>query len=122
MDVKVYEFSRCSTCVKALKYLDAHKIRYTKLPIVEQPPTKKELKQMLGYLQARGGSIKNLFNTSGELYREMKLSDRLKAGLSEAEALDLLAKHGKLIKRPFALTENDGLVGFKENEWNQILK
>lgn len=122
MDAKVYEFSRCSTCVKALKYLDAQKIKYTKIPIVEQPPTKKELKTMLGYLQARGGSLKNLFNTSGELYREMKLSDRIKAGLSESEALDLLAKHGKLIKRPFVLTKNNGVVGFKEDEWNQILK
>lgn len=122
MNVKVYEFSRCSTCVKALKYLDAQKIKYTKLPIVEQPPTKKELKQMLGYLEARGGSLKNLFNTSGELYREMKLSEQLKAGMTESEALDLLSKHGKLIKRPFLLAANDGLVGFKESEWNQLLK
>jgi arsenate reductase len=81
----------------------------------------KELKTMLGYLKAQGGSFKNLFNTSGVQYRELKIADRIKEGLSESEALELLAKNGKLIKRPFLLTSDAGTVGFQEKTWDQIL-
>ena len=61
------------------------------------------------------------FNTSGELYREMKIG-ATPDSMSESDALDLLAAHGKLIKRPFVLFENSGLVGFKEEDWKKILK
>ncbi|MBX9769469.1 MAG: arsenate reductase family protein [Bdellovibrionales bacterium] len=117
---KIYEYSKCSTCRSALKFLDQREITYEKVPIVEQPPTRTELKKMLDYLKVDGGSIKNLFNTSGEVYREMKISDKLKAGLTESAALDLLAKNGKLIKRPFLLTGKAGTVGFKEEVWKKL--
>ena len=119
MSTKIYEYKGCSTCQKALKFLNARKIAYEKKAIVDEPPSKAELKKMLEMLQAKGGSIKNLFNTSGLVYREMKLGDKL-PGMSESEALTLLSKNGKLVKRPFILTAKTGLVGFKEAEWKKI--
>lgn len=116
--VKVYEYAGCSTCKKALKYLDSNHVSYQAVPIVEKPPTKVELKEMLTYVKSEGGEIKKLFNTSGVLYKEMKISEKL-SGMSEAEALDLLAKHGKLIKRPFVLGKGFGLLGFKEDQWDK---
>lgn len=121
MAVKVYEYKSCSTCVKALKYLDAKKVVYTKLPIVETPPSLSELKLMLSYLKKVDGSFKNLFNTSGLVYREMKIGDKIKAGMTEEKALKLLSKNGKLIKRPFLLTKNNGTVGFKEDVWKKLI-
>lgn len=121
MAIKIYEYNKCSTCVNALKFLDGHKIKYQKFPIVEQPPTLLELKTMLGFIKAEGGSFKNLFNTSGVQYRELKISDQIKAGLSEAEALKMLSNNGKLIKRPFLLLEKNGIVGFKADVWKKLL-
>jgi arsenate reductase len=114
--VKIYEYSGCSTCKKALKFLDQKKVPYEKIAIVDQPPTVTELKKMLSHQK---GELKKLFNTSGQLYREMKISEKLPS-LSESEALKLLSSHGKLIKRPFVLTEQNGLVGFQEAEWKKI--
>lgn len=105
--------------MKALKWLDAREINYTKIAIVDHPPSKSELKRMLESIEKRGGTFKNLFNTSGLLYRELGISEKLKDGLTEAEAIDLLSKNGKLIKRPFAISEDLGLVGFKEDEWKK---
>lgn len=122
MKIKVYEFKNCSTCQKALKFLDAKKIAYEKIPIVEQPPSLAELKKMLDYLKAEGETFKKLFNTSGVQYRELNISEKIKAGLTEKEALDLLSKNGKLIKRPFLLTETIGTVGFKEDQWKKLLQ
>ncbi len=121
MKVRFYEYKSCSTCQKAAKFLDHEKITAERIPIVDQPPTIKELRRMVGHIQARGGSFKNLFNTSGVLYREMKVSEKLKDGLTEDEALQLLAKNGKLIKRPFLLTESDGAVGFDPKLWHTLI-
>lgn len=117
--LKIYEYSKCSTCVKALKFLDSKKVKYEKLPIVEKAPSQKELKEMLAALKDRGGSIKNLFNTSGVQYREMKISEKLPK-MSEAEAIKLLSENGKLVKRPFVISEDTYLVGFKQDEWEQV--
>lgn len=122
MALKVYEYKQCSTCQKALKYLDAKGIAYQRIPIVETPPTKAELKRMLTHIEAAGGTFKNLFNTSGEQYRALGVSEKLKAGMTEAEAIDLLSKNGKLIKRPFALDTDRGVVGFKEDAWKTLFK
>jgi len=119
--IKVYEYSKCSTCRNALKFLDKKGISYVKVPIVDQPPSPAELKKMLGYLKEHDGSFKNLFNTSGVQYRELKISDKIKAGMTEAEAIALLSKNGKLIKRPFLLTDRGGTVGFKEVEWKKLV-
>jgi len=91
MAIKIYEYAGCSTCRNALKYLDAKKKKYEKVGIVEQPPTVSELKAMLGYLKASGKTFKNLFNTSGEQYRALKIGDRIKAGMTEQDAIALLS-------------------------------
>ena len=121
MTIRIYEYSGCSTCKKALKYLDAKKRKYEKVGIVEQPPTVSELETMLGYLKASGKTFRNLFNTSGEQYRALKVGDRIKAGMTEQEAIALLAKNGKLIKRPFLLTPRGGTTGFHEETWNELV-
>ena len=115
---KIYEYAKCSTCKKALTFLEHHGIHYSKLPIVEQPPTETELKKMLRFL---GGNLKKLFNTSGIQYRELGMSKKLET-LSEADAISLLSKNGKLVKRPFLLGENSGTVGFNESEWKKLIK
>lgn len=122
MAIKVYEYKNCSTCQKALKYLENRKLSFERVPIVEKPPSLSELKLMLSHLKAQGGGFKQLFNTSGQLYRELKVSDRLKAGMTEDEALKLLSNNGKLIKRPFLLTDDGGAVGFKEENWSKFLR
>ncbi len=122
MSLKIYEYKNCSTCKNALKYLGEKKITYTALPIVDEPPTIAELQKMLTHLKSRGGSFKNLFNTSGIQYRELGLAEKIKNGLDEKEAIDLLSKNGKLIKRPFLISDKIGLVGFKKDEWDSLLK
>jgi arsenate reductase len=121
MAIKIYEYAGCSTCKKAIKYLDARKKTYEKVPIVDQPPTVSELEAMLGYLKASGKTFKNLFNTSGEQYRALKIGDRIKAGMTEEDAIALLSKNGKLIKRPFLLTDKGGATGFQEEAWNELV-
>jgi Spx/MgsR family transcriptional regulator len=116
-NVRIYEYSKCSTCRKALSFLDRHEIAYEKVPIVDTPPTKAEFMKMLAL---QGGNIKKLFNTSGELYREMKIGSKIDS-MSESEAIEILASHGKLVKRPFVLSGDTGLVGFKEDEWKKAL-
>lgn len=113
---KIYEYANCSTCKKALKFLESKKVKFEQVPIVEKPPSQAELKAMLQHL---GGDFKKLFNTSGLLYREMGLSDKIKK-MTADEAIKLLAQHGKLIKRPFLLGTKIGLVGFKETEWKKL--
>ena len=110
--LKVYEYANCSTCKKALKFLDARKTPYEKIDITAQAPSASELRQMLGYV----GELRKLFNTSGLVYKELKLSEKLPS-MSEKDALALLAGNGRLVKRPFLLGENWGTVGFKEDEW-----
>lgn len=122
MALKVYEYKTCSTCIKALKFLDQKGVKYEKLAIVDQPPTVAELKRMLAFLKAEDGTFKNLFNTSGVQYRELGIADQIKAGMTEGEALKLLSQNGKLIKRPFALGEKSGTVGFKEDVWKKLFK
>ncbi len=121
MPIKIYEYSACSTCKQALKFLDAKGIKYDRVPIVDQPPSLKELKSMLDFVKADGGSLKNLFNTSGVQYRELGIADKLKSGMTEAAALKLLSENGKLIKRPFLLTPKSGAVGFKPESWSKLL-
>lgn len=118
---KVYEYANCSTCKAALKYLDSKNVPYVKIPIVVTPPTATEIQKMIGILEKDGKSFKNLFNTSGVLYREMEIAKRLKNGLTATQAVELLSKNGKLIKRPFLLTEKGGSVGFKEEIWKKLI-
>ena len=109
----VYVYQKCSTCRDAVKWLRARKIDYQEKAIRETPPSAAELKAVLA---ATGGDIRKLFNTSGVDYRELGMKDKLPR-MSEAEALELLAANGNLVKRPFVTGDKKGLVGFKEAEW-----
>jgi arsenate reductase len=118
MKLKVYEYKNCDTCRKALKFLKANEVEFAAVPIREQPPTVAELKRML---KCYGGEIRKLFNTSGQDYKGLQLKDKLPS-MSQDEALKLLAGNGNLVKRPFLLSDKGGLVGFKEEEWKQLLR
>ncbi len=115
--LKIYEYSGCGTCKKAKKFLAENDVDHSLVPIRETPPSKTELSKMLKHYD---GNIRKLFNTSGRDYKELKLSAKL-PDMSNAEAIDLLATTGNLVKRPFVLTKMGGLVGFKEDEWKQLL-
>lgn len=114
--VRVYLYSNCDTCRKAVKWLDAHHIERGEIPIRQQPPSMAELKRML----AVTGDLRKLFNTSGTDYKALGLKDRLPT-LSETEALELLTGNGNLVKRPFLLTASGGAVGFRSDEWERLL-
>ena len=106
-------YPKCTTCKKAKKWLDDHRVEYAERHIVEQNPTYEELKEW----HAKSGlPLKRFFNTSGLLYKEMQLKDKLPE-MSEEEQLELLATNGMLVKRPIVVDENSVLVGFKEAEW-----
>jgi arsenate reductase (glutaredoxin) len=107
--IKIYQYSKCSTCRKALKWLDARGVDYESVDITASPPKKAELQRAL----KNGIPLKKLFNTSGQSYRDGKWGEKL-ASVSEAQALDALASDGKLIKRPFILRGDEVLVGFDE--------
>lgn len=113
--IRVHAYSGCDTCRKALKHLAARGIEAEVLPIRETPPTVAELRRMLEFV---GGDLKRLFNTSGQDYRALGISQRL-PGMGVDEALDLLASNGNLVKRPFLLGPGIGLVGFREEEWGR---
>ncbi len=111
------QYPKCSTCQKAKKWLDAHNILYTSRHIVEDNPTYDELKQ---WYEESGLPLKRFFNTSGVLYKDMKLKDKLPT-MSEEEQLKLLATNGMLVKRPILVEDNRAITGFKEPEWAEKL-
>src|SRR5258708_10396494 len=113
--MKVYAYSNCDTCRKALKHLEKSKREFELKAIRETPPSMLELKAML---EIYDGAIGKLFNTSGKDYRDMKLGEKLKS-MSPERALGLLAKNGNLVKRPFVLAGNTGMVGFRIDEWKR---
>ena len=106
-------YPKCSTCQKARKWLEENNIKYTERHIVEKNPTYEELKE---WYKRSGLPLKKFFNTSGLLYKEMQLKDKL-VDMSEEEQLELLATNGMLVKRPLLVTEDSVFVGFKESEW-----
>ena len=111
------EYPKCSTCQKAKKWLDANQMQYTDRHIVEEHPSYEELK---GWFQMSGLPLKKFFNTSGMLYKEMGLKDKL-PNMSEEEQLNLLATNGMLVKRPLVVAGETVLTGFKEAEWESKL-
>lgn len=111
--ISVYQYPKCSTCKKALKWLDAHGVEYKSIDITERPPSVRQLKQALNSVD---GKLNKLFNTSGQVYRQEGYKEKLKS-MSQAEALAALAGNGKLIKRPLLLAQDFSLVGFKEAEY-----
>ena len=113
--MKIYHYAKCSTCRDALKFLDGRGVRYTPVEIDNTPPSKSELKKMLKYYD---GNLRRLFNTSGLVYKELGLKEKLST-LTEDQALELLSSNGKLVKRPFVLGDAFGMVGFAKDEWNK---
>ena len=109
---------KCSTCRKARNWLDENNAQYTERHIVEDNPTFEELKD---WHDKSGLPVKRFFNTSGMLYRDMQLKDKLPQ-MSEEEQLELLASNGMLVKRPIAVDGDTVLVGFKEADWAEKLK
>ena len=115
MGVLFVNYPKCSTCQKAKKWLEAHQIDFTDRHIKEENPTKAELE---AWQKQSGLPLKKFFNTSGLLYKEMNLKDRLK-DMSEGEQLELLASDGMLVKRPVLVGDDFVLVGFKESQWEE---
>lgn len=113
----IYTYAKCSTCRDATRWLRDRRLAFEERPIREQPPTPAELRRLL---QARGGELRRLFNTSGRDYREQKLSEKLPR-LSEAGAFALLTGNGNLVKRPVLLGEDVALMGFDAAEWGAAL-
>ena len=113
--LKVYSYAKCSTCRKALRWLDEREIEYEAVDIVSKPPSKKELASALAL---SGLPLPKLFNTSGQSYRDGNWSERLKK-VTQAEAVDALAEDGKLVKRPFILADGFALVGFDEKKYEE---
>ena len=114
--VQVYAYPKCDTCRKAVKWLDAQGVGHQFIDITTHPPTAEQLAAILA-----GGDyeLRHLFNTSGQLYRQMRIKDRL-ADMSRAEALALLAGNGKLIKRPIVTDGRRYTVGFRPEVFAQV--
>lgn len=113
----LYIYSKCSTCQNALNFLERKKVKFVRKEITMTPPTIEELQMMLRY---SNNMLKKLFNISGQLYREMQLSEKLKE-MPETDALILLSQHGMLVKRPFLIGNDFGFTGFNESEWSKKL-
>lgn len=118
MSLQFYWYPRCGTCQKAKKWLDKNEIEYEAIHIVDNPPSKAELKNII---KQSGLPYKKFFNTSGKKYRELGLKDTIK-NASEEEMLDYLASDGMLLKRPIVVGNDDVTVGFKEETFDQTWK
>ena len=116
--MKVYCYSKCTTCKKALKWLDEQGVAYDLIDIKENNPSREEL---AAWHAMSGLPLKKFFNTSGQIYRQMELSKKL-PDMSEDEQLDLLATDGMLVKRPLVVGEDFVLTGFKEADWTEKVK
>ncbi|MBU6080431.1 arsenate reductase family protein [Allobacillus halotolerans] len=117
MTVTIYQYPKCGTCRKALKWLDENNIAYESVHIVDNPPSESELKKII---EQSDLPIKKFFNTSGKKYRELGLKDKLD-DMSDDEKIKLLASDGMLMKRPLVTDGKKSTVGFKEetfeSEW-----
>ncbi len=115
-DARIYVYSTCTTCKKALNWLREHQINFQIIDISKEPPSKQILIEGCSQL----GNRQKLFNTSGLSYRS--LGSKVVKSMSDSEAFDALASDGKLIKRPFLITDQGKiLVGFKPELWSEIL-
>lgn len=114
--IKVYCYDRCSTCKKALKWLDGNGIKYELIDIKGSNPSENDLRE---YHAKSGLPLKRFFNTSGMQYRELELAKKL-PDMSEDEQYKLLASDGMLVKRPLLIGDNFVLTGFREAEWERL--
>ena len=115
--IKVYCYSKCTTCKKALKWLDDNNVKYELIDIKENNPDEATIRK---YYEKSGLALKKFFNTSGMIYRDLGLSKKL-PDMTEEEQIKLLASDGMLVKRPLLVSGNLILTGFKEVEWAEKL-
>lgn len=115
--MRIYYYPSCSTCKKALKWLDNNEIAYEKKHIVDAKLTTKEIEDIF---KKSGLPIQKLFNTSGRVYKELNLKEKMK-DMTEKEKLELLASDGMLLKRPILVNRTFALIGFKEDEYKEKL-
>ncbi len=111
-------YPKCSTCQKAKKFLDSHNIKYQEQDIKSNPPTYEEL---LNYYQKSNLPLKKFINTSGTLYRQLNLKDKIQK-MSDEEIIKLISPNGMLIKRPLLISKNNILTGFKEEEYKRAIE
>ncbi|MFF5513280.1 arsenate reductase family protein [Staphylococcus capitis] len=111
--IKFYQYSNCTTCKKAAKFLNEYGVSYEPIDIVQHTPTKREFEDII---EKTGVEVNKLFNTHGAKYRELNLKDKLK-DMSDDEKLDLLASDGMLVKRPLAISGEKITLGFKEDQY-----
>ena len=116
--IKFYGYSKWSSVRKAKAWLEENNLEFENIEIVKNPPSKEELKEMY---EISGYELKKFFNTSGVKYRELGLKDIVKTE-SDEKLLDILSSDGMLIKRPILVSEDKVLVGFKEDDYAQIIK
>ena len=110
-------YPKCSTCKKALNWLDEHNIEFDQRHIVDDNPSIDELKL---WHKMSDLPLRRFFNTSGMLYRDMGLKDKL-PNMTNEEKYELLASNGMLVKRPLLVLDDTVLVGFKEAEWEAVI-
>lgn len=118
MSVLFVEYPKCGTCRKAKKWLEDNKVEFIDRHIAENSPTKDELMEWQG---RSGLPLKKFFNTSGMIYRDMGLKDKIPT-MPEDEQFELLASNGMLVKRPIVVGKDFVLVGFKETDWEKMMK
>jgi len=117
MAITVLCYEKCSTCKKALAWLDEKGVEYVLRPIKEQNPSANELEC---WHRMSGLPLKRFYNTSGLLYKELGLKNKIPT-MSDAEQYELLATDGMLVKRPLVVADDVVLTGFKEKEWEKLL-
>ncbi len=115
--MKVYCHPRCSTCKKALKYLDENNVDYTLVNLLEETPSVEELEQAYNN---SGVTLKKMFNTSGKAYRESGMKDQI-PNMSENDVFNTLASDGMLIKRPLVIKDDLASFGFKEEDFKKYI-
>ncbi len=111
------EYPRCSTCKRAKKWLEENNIDFMERNIVEEIPKVEELNE---WIKKSGHEIKKWFNTSGLKYKELNLKEKLDT-MNDKKKIELLASDGMLIKRPILVSDKGILIGFKEDNWKQLL-
>ena len=112
--MKFFSYNKCGTCRKAKKILDAYKVSYDEIDIIETPPPKSVLKKAI---KLKG--MKKLFNTSGEQYKKLRIKDKI-GDMTEVQAIELLSRNGRLVKRPIVVDGNRITIGFDEIEYKEV--
>lgn len=118
ISIKIYTYNKCSTCKSATNWLKRNGHEFNEFAIRDTPPSISELKSMLAY---SNNNIRLLFNSSGQDYRALNLKEKI-SKCTEKDLILLLSENGNLVKRPFLLGNDYGLVGFKESLWEKVVK